>query len=650
MKFYTCQIKYDEIYYDTRLRLETVCREENKNYWGTVHEDCYIAVTKVTMEQMSVACAVPNNMKEEMLLRFIKEMMGKISGEGSCPNISYAGRQLEIKEVTLNAFIISMKDNGLAKLFSERSNFCERIGIDENSGCYKEYLLDKDYWNKKKRSYKANILPEEERMRIKERSSRTGVGRELIPPVDYVIYEEDMNTAKIMAIEIIYYLCAYGRVNSRRLVKIDSGDAWNLVLDKKIQNLNNLDGGIVVLKIDKRDSESEIGRLLRAIYTMGNSYSEKYTAIIIMPMRQEEMRRKLRECCPQWVFFEVCNKKLNQEMACQYFKSLMKLDKIESDDSWKRALEEKDNYTNSEVFNIYKSWVRNVYNIEKYFPQYKEVVDDYFASESAVENAKEELENLIGLSSVKQITKEIVDFFKLQRMRNCEENNIAIPTMHMVFYGNPGTAKTTVARLIAKILKEEKILEGGEMFEVGRSDLVGKYVGWTAKTVKEYFEKAKGSVLFIDEAYSLIDEQHSFGDEAISTIVQEMENHRNDVAVIMAGYKENMRELLDKNQGLRSRISFYIDFPDYSKEELYQILLKMIKEEGMTLASDIYELFCQKLDVDSIRMGNGRLVRNILDRAKMKQAVRVLKLDKIKQKEEMFLLRPEDFDFFDRMI
>lgn len=111
-----------------------------------------------------------------------------------------------------------------------------------------------------------------------------------------------------------------------------------------------------------------------------------------------------------------------------------------------------------------------------------------------------------------------------------------------------------------------------------------------------------------------------------------------------------MRELLDKNQGLRSRISFYIDFPDYSREELYQILLKMIKEEGMTLASDIYELFCQKLDVNSIRVGNGRLVRNILDRAKMKQAVRVLKLDKIKQKEEMFLLRPEDFDFFDRMI
>lgn len=225
MKFYTCQIKYDEIYYDTRLRLETVCREENKNYWGTVHEDCYIAVTKVTMEQMSVACAVPNNMKEELLLRFIKEMMGKISREGSCPNISYAGRQLEIKEVTLNAFIISMKDNGLAKLFSDRSNFCEKIGIDENSGCYKEYLLDKDYWNKKKRSYKANILPEEERMRIKERSSRTSVGGELIPPVNYVIYEEDMNTAKIMAIEIIHYLCAYGRVNSRRLVKIDSGDA-----------------------------------------------------------------------------------------------------------------------------------------------------------------------------------------------------------------------------------------------------------------------------------------------------------------------------------------------------------------------------------------------------------------------------------------
>lgn len=645
MKFYTCQIKYDEIYYDARLRLETVCREENKNYWGNVYADCYIAVTKVTMKQMSAACAVSNNMKEEMLLGYIKEMLERIAVEGNCENISYAKRQLEIKEVTLNAFIVAMKDNGMAKLFSDKSIFCEKIGIDEDSECYKEYLLNKDYWNKKKHSYKANILPEEERMRIKERSNRSGVGVELIPPVNYVIYEEDMNTAKIMAMEIIHYLCAYGRVNSRRIVKIDRDDALNLAFDKKIQNLNNLDGGIVVLKIDKSDSEGLTGKLLRAIYTMGNSYSEKYTAIIIMPVRQEEMRRKLRECCPQWVFFEVRNKKLNQKKACQYFESLMKMDKIRTDDSWKKELEKKDNYTNSEVLNIYKSWMRNVYNIEKYFPQYKEVVRDYFASESMVGNAKEELENLIGLNSVKQVTKEIVDFFKLQRMRSCEETDITIPTMHMVFYGNPGTAKTTVARLIAKILKEEKILENGEMFEVGRSDLVGKYVGWTAKTVKEYFEKAKGSVLFIDEAYSLVDEQHSFGDEAINTIVQEMENHRSDVAVIMAGYKKNMRELLDKNLGLKSRISFYIDFPDYSKEELYQILLKMIKEERMTLASDIYELFCRKLDVNSISMGNGRLVRNIFDRAKIKQAVRVLKLDKAKQKEEMFLLRPEDFEF-----
>lgn len=126
MKFYTCQIKYDEIYYDARLRLETVCREENKNYWGNVYADCYIAVTKVTMKQMSAACAVSNNMKEEKLLGYIKEMLERIAVEGSCENISYAKRQLEIKEVTLNAFIVAMKDNGMAKLFSDKSFFAKR--------------------------------------------------------------------------------------------------------------------------------------------------------------------------------------------------------------------------------------------------------------------------------------------------------------------------------------------------------------------------------------------------------------------------------------------------------------------------------------------------------------------------------------------
>ena len=145
-------------------------------------------------------------------------------------------------------------------------------------------------------------------------------------------------------------------------------------------------------------------------------------------------------------------------------------------------------------------------------------------------------------------------------------------TRHMVFTGNPGTAKTTVARLFARIMKENNLLETGEFIEVGRADLVGKFVGWTASLIKKRFSEAKGGVLFIDEAYSLVDDRSgSFGDEAINTIVQEMENNRENVIVIFAGYPDRMKEFIDRNPGLSSRIAFHVSFPDYSTPELCDI-------------------------------------------------------------------------------
>jgi SpoVK/Ycf46/Vps4 family AAA+-type ATPase len=133
----------------------------------------------------------------------------------------------------------------------------------------------------------------------------------------------------------------------------------------------------------------------------------------------------------------------------------------------------------------------------------------------------------------------------------------------MIFTGNPGTAKTTVARLVAQILKENGILSNGNLYEVGRSNLVGKYVGHTAPLVRDAFNLAQGSVLFIDEAYSLVDDSPgSFGDEAINTIVQEMENRRDDMVVIFAGYPKPMEEFLNRNEGLRSRIAFHVAFDD----------------------------------------------------------------------------------------
>ena len=202
--------------------------------------------------------------------------------------------------------------------------------------------------------------------------------------------------------------------------------------------------------------------------------------------------------------------------------------------------------------------------------------------------------------------------------------------MHMVFTGNPGTAKTSVARLFAKIMRDNGLLSKGHLVEVGRGDLVGRFVGWTAPTVQKKFSEAKGGVLFIDEAYSLADEKTgSFGDEAINTIVQEMENHRDDVVVIFAGYPDKMEGFLQKNPGLRSRIAFHVPFADYNTKDLCRIAKLIAKKKGLTLSEDA----CDKLEdvFDAARsevdFGNGRYVRNVIEQAKMAQATRLLAMD-----------------------
>ncbi len=216
----------------------------------------------------------------------------------------------------------------------------------------------------------------------------------------------------------------------------------------------------------------------------------------------------------------------------------------------------------------------------------------------------------------------------------------------MIFTGNPGSAKTSVARLIAKILKCEGILETGNFVECGRDDLIGKYVGWTAKIVASKFREARGGILFIDEAYSLVSED-SYGDEAINTIVQQMENHRDDVIVIFAGYPDKMKTFLDRNEGLRSRIAFHLNFPDYNPEELLDILKLMAKDRGFKLDKKvdekclgIFENACSQEE-----FGNGRFARNLLEQAIMKQGKRILKESKAKDISKTELVRLKVCDF-----
>ena len=171
-------------------------------------------------------------------------------------------------------------------------------------------------------------------------------------------------------------------------------------------------------------------------------------------------------------------------------------------------------------------------------------------------NAKIELNELIGLEDIKKQMNKILNYIKLNKERG------QMPSLHMCFTGNPGTGKTSIARVIGKIFEQENILSGsGEFLEIHGRDLVGKYVGWTAQKVHDTVEKAIGGVLFIDEAYSLVaDRRGSFEDEAIAPLIKEMEDHRNEICIILAGYTDEMKSLIRLNPGFESRIQFTIDF------------------------------------------------------------------------------------------
>ena len=240
------------------------------------------------------------------------------------------------------------------------------------------------------------------------------------------------------------------------------------------------------------------------------------------------------------------------------------------------------------------------------------------------------LQELIGLTEVKNLLTQQIAFNKVNHLR--KQHGIYNDTVnhHLVFSGNPGTGKTEVARLYTKILFNNKIIQENKLVEVGRADLIGEYIGSTAPKVKKVFDDAKGGVLFIDEAYSLIPRhEKDYGHEAIATIIQEMENRRDEVLVIFAGYEDLMKEFLDINPGLSSRISREIRFEDYSSDELFAIIELMISRKQYQLKGDCKHKLYQhlsELERDSY-FGNARYVRKLVDHIILYQAQRVINME-----------------------
>lgn len=240
-----------------------------------------------------------------------------------------------------------------------------------------------------------------------------------------------------------------------------------------------------------------------------------------------------------------------------------------------------------------------------------------------------EMERLIGLEQVKKMVLEIEAFAEIQKLRREQQLNTGGTVLHCVFKGNPGTGKTTVARIMAKMLKEIGILEKGHLVEIERADLVGEYIGHTAQKTREQVKKAMGGVLFIDEAYALArGDQKDFGREAIEVILKAMEDYRGNLIVILAGYPEEMEYFLSSNPGLKSRFPLHIDFPDYSLKDLGAIAEQMYGERDYALTEAGADTLALALETylkkDGKNHGNARLIRNIAEASIRAQAVRLL--------------------------
>ena len=473
-------------------------------------------------------------------------------------------------------------------------------------------------------------------------------------PVHYMIEADTLDTRKGYVCALLIALYEKRRVKSRRYCCVDI-DPYRTLGCSYDEFYKSCSGGTVVVNCPGTNSEEEddhadsVFETIEALTRTMRKYRHQVLTVFCLPREGEKIKKLLFEKLGTVSVVEIREDLADRVRAEDYLKEMCRRERVEPDTELLETLESEKQYLPDELQEIFDEWYNRKLKTVV-FPQYRELAGcrSTALKEPVKGNAYDELNEMIGLISAKNVIKKALNYYKLQRIYKDKGLKQDRPAMHMVFTGNPGTAKTTVARLFARIMKENGLLSKGHLVEVGRGDLIARYVGWTAKTVQEKFKKAVGGVLFIDEAYSLVDDRGgSFGDEAINTIVQEMENRREDLIVIFAGYSDKMDGFLNKNPGLRSRIAFHVPFEDYSAEELCDIANLIGKTKGINLSNSavvklsvIFEEARKQKD-----FGNGRYVRNIIELSQMNQAERILAMDPDEvTQNNLVLIEAEDIE------
>jgi AAA+ superfamily predicted ATPase len=471
-------------------------------------------------------------------------------------------------------------------------------------------------------------------------------------PVHYVVLEDDPSAMERKLELLCGSLFSKGRLHSRRLMYID---LYQIPLrDETIRSAYKLQrGGTVVVNLKSCEASSEHATSIEmTMETIARFATEmRHSVLTIFTAAPEDTRlvRDAETLVPSMRFLEL---KSGEVSLADAKKFLVRLAAEKGCKGCTALLSElapqKQSFCRKELTTLFYDWYDKRLR-EKVYPAYSfvDAAPVVIMNTAQTGTAYEALQSMIGLDCAKRVVGQAVDYAKAQRIYAAHGFASIRPSLHMAFTGNPGTAKTTVARLTAQIFHDNGLLPKGDLIEVGREDLVGKYVGWTAGIVDEKFARAKGSMLFIDEAYSLLDgEQENYGIEAVNAIVQHMENDRSDTVVVFAGYSEPMERFIRSNAGLRSRVAFHVDFPDYSEDELVAILKMMLDQRERTITPEC-ETEARTVLRRAMRregFGNGRFVRTMAEQAMLSQASRIVRLPVGQVTDENIrLLLPEDF-------
>ncbi len=468
------------------------------------------------------------------------------------------------------------------------------IGLSKN----KEVLRDIIKYHEVLKKYKCNIEFENYNIVIRNDSS-------------YSIYED-----LISIIAEIYY--KNGIILNKNILYFDPDEFRQNARKKGKSEYKDIQEGLIVLDLEcLRRNPKEIKD---EISVMIEQMPSKAFIILEDEFREGEVNAILTEYFSWSMKIDM----ISNEEKEKYIKKFMDSNELTYNDEIISELSNNPYYMiKNKLLNILvNSKIKNEKNVSRFFDKNLKSIEDKKAK-----TGLQELDELIGLDEVKEQIKKVISYIKTSKKRN------NMPMLHMCFNGNPGTGKTTVARIVGKIFAEEEILSDKKVFvEAQRCDLIGKYIGHTAPMTQKMIEKALGGILFIDEAYSIAsyiqDEAgRDYGAECIATLLKGMEDNRENLCVILAGYTNEMQDMLETNPGFESRIQFSINFPDYSAEALYNIFTNLCHKEKYKISSNIKTLLIQHFNIakNNKNFSNARYVRNLYEKIKIEQSYRVSK-------------------------